>query len=125
MTTIERASQVDTASYGGVRAPSVPQPVEVAGGAAAAEADAGQPYWPLFGVHVPLPGSLRALGHRNFRLFWTGQLISLIGTWMQNVARGWLVLELTGSAFWLPRWPGARSARTRAGCAGCGPHRGG
>jgi len=101
MTTIERASQVDTAPYGGARAPSVAQPIEVTGGAAAAEADAGQPYWPLFGVHVPLPGSLRALGHRNFRLFWTGQLISLIGTWMQNVARGWLVLELTGSAFWL------------------------
>src|SRR3954469_15033803 len=100
MTTIERASQVDTAPYGGVRAPSVPQPVDVTGGAAA-EAGASQPYWPLFGAHIPLPGSLRALGHRNFRLFWSGQLVSLVGTWMQNVARGWLVLELTGSAFWL------------------------
>jgi MFS family permease len=37
-----------------------------------------------------------ALGHRNFRLFWFGQLISLIGTWMQTVAQGWLVLEMTG-----------------------------
>src|SRR4051812_43504296 len=37
--------------------------------------------------------------HRNFRLFWTGQAISLIGTWMQTVGRGWLALELTNSAF--------------------------
>lgn len=59
------------------------------------------PGLPFFGRQVPLPASLRALGHRNFRLFWTGQLVSLIGTWMQNVARGWLVLELTHSAFWL------------------------
>lgn len=56
---------------------------------------------PLLAWKVPLPPSLRALGHRNFRLFWTGQLISLIGTWMQMIARGWLVLELTHSAFWL------------------------
>jgi MFS family permease len=45
--------------------------------------------------------SLRALGHRNFRLFWSGQVISLVGTWMQTVARAWLVLQLTGSPFWL------------------------
>ena len=42
-----------------------------------------------------------ALKHRNFRLFWSGQAISLIGTWMQNIAQAWLVLELTKSAFWL------------------------
>src|SRR5438876_5978877 len=41
-----------------------------------------------------------ALRHRNFRLFWFGQLISLIGTWMQTVGQAWLVLELTHSA-WL------------------------
>ncbi|MDP8232883.1 MAG: MFS transporter, partial [Candidatus Zophobacter franzmannii] len=40
-----------------------------------------------------------ALHHRNFRLFWFGQMISLVGTWMQNVAQGWLVYQLTGSAF--------------------------
>ncbi len=40
---------------------------------------------------------LRSLRHRNFRLFWSGQLISLIGTWMQNVGQAWLVLELTHS----------------------------
>lgn len=40
---------------------------------------------------------LRALRHRNYRLFFAGQLISLTGTWMQNVAQGWLVLRLTDS----------------------------
>ena len=45
--------------------------------------------------------------HRNYRIFFTGQLVSLAGTWMQNVALAWLVLELSGSplavgalAFW-------------------------
>jgi MFS family permease len=42
-----------------------------------------------------------ALRHRNFRLFWFGQLISLIGTWMQTIGQSWLVLELTHSAWWL------------------------
>jgi MFS family permease len=40
-----------------------------------------------------------ALAHRNFRLFFYGQGVSLIGTWMQSVALGWLVLDLTNSAF--------------------------
>ena len=39
-----------------------------------------------------------ALHHRNFRLFWFGQCISLIGSWMQNIGQSWLVLELTHSA---------------------------
>jgi len=39
-----------------------------------------------------------ALQHRNFRLFWFGQCISLIGSWMQNIGQAWLVLELTHSA---------------------------
>ena len=42
-----------------------------------------------------------ALGHRNFRLFFAGQGISLIGSWMQTVGQAWLVLELTHSAFLL------------------------
>ena len=42
---------------------------------------------------------LGALAHRNFRLFFFGQGISLIGTWMQSVALGWLVLDLTNSPF--------------------------
>jgi len=37
--------------------------------------------------------------HRNFRLFWIGQTVSLIGTWMQTMAQGWLALELSNSAF--------------------------
>src|SRR6266581_3981599 len=41
-----------------------------------------------------------ALRHRNFRLFWFGQMISLTGTWMQTIGQAWLVLELTQSA-WL------------------------
>ena len=43
------------------------------------------------------PGRARALRHRNYRLFFTGQLISMIGTWMQSVAQSWLVYRLTGS----------------------------
>jgi MFS family permease len=43
----------------------------------------------------------RALSHRNYRLFWTGAFLSNTGTWMQAVAQGWLVLQLTDSAFWL------------------------
>jgi MFS family permease len=48
-----------------------------------------------------LATAVRALRHRNFRLFFTGQLISLIGTWMQTVAESWLVYRLTGSALLL------------------------
>ena len=44
------------------------------------------------------PDSLRALRHRNFRLFCSGQMVSLIGTWMQMVALSWLVYRLTGKA---------------------------
>ena len=44
-----------------------------------------------------LPARFRALKHRNFQLFIIGQLISLIGTWMQTTAQQWLVYKLTGS----------------------------
>src|SRR5438270_6756156 len=44
---------------------------------------------------------LRALRHRNYRLFFGGQGISLIGTWMTRIATGWLIYRLTGSAFLL------------------------
>ena len=46
-------------------------------------------------------GMFRALSHRNYRLFWTGAFLSNVGTWMQAVAQGWLVLQLTNSPFWL------------------------
>jgi predicted MFS family arabinose efflux permease len=45
------------------------------------------------------PPALRALDHRDFRLFWFGQGISVMGSWMQTVGQAWLVLELTGSPF--------------------------
>ena len=45
-----------------------------------------------------LPEALRSLRHRNYRLFCSGQIISLIGTWMQMVALSWLVYRLTGKA---------------------------
>lgn len=44
-------------------------------------------------------GPFRALKHADFSRFAAGQTVSLIGTWMQSIAQGWLVLELTGSAF--------------------------
>jgi MFS family permease len=46
----------------------------------------------------PRAHPLRALRHRNFQLFFAGQLISLIGTWMQQVAQSWLIFRLTHSA---------------------------
>jgi MFS family permease len=42
---------------------------------------------------------LTAFGHRNYRLFFSGQLVSLIGTWMTAVAQSWLILQLTGNPF--------------------------
>jgi MFS family permease len=48
-----------------------------------------------------LPPTFAALRYYNYRLFFIGQLISLIGTWMQNVAQSWLVYALTGSPFYL------------------------
>jgi MFS family permease len=45
--------------------------------------------------------AIRALAHRNFRLFWAGGFLSNVGTWMQALAQGWLMLQLTNSAFWL------------------------
>ena len=59
----------------------------------------------------------RAFRHRNYRLFFTGQLVSLVGTWMQQVAQAWLVLELTHDPFVLglvagvPARPRARAVR--------------
>ena len=46
-----------------------------------------------------MPNPFRTLRHRNFRLFWVGQTVSLIGTWMQTMSTGWLALELSNSSF--------------------------
>src|SRR5215471_18967673 len=56
----------------------------------------GQPRRVVLGP-VLLRQTFSALRHRNFRLFFIGQLVSLIGTWMQNTAQGWLVYQLTHS----------------------------
>jgi MFS family permease len=50
-------------------------------------------------VAAPTPSVFSALRHRDFRLFLGGQLVSQCGTWVQTVAQGWLVLQLTDSAF--------------------------
>jgi MFS family permease len=52
-----------------------------------------QPAWPAGRLHQ----TFRAFRHRNFRLFLFGQIVSLVGTWMQNVAQAWLVYRLTHS----------------------------
>lgn len=59
----------------------------------------GQPRRLVVG-ELMLRQTFAALRHRNFRLFFSGQLVSLIGTWMQNTAQGWLVYEMTHSR-WL------------------------
>jgi Transmembrane secretion effector len=46
-------------------------------------------------------GAFRALRHRNYRLYFVGQLTSLAGTWMQSAAQAWLVLGLTNSSLML------------------------
>lgn len=48
-----------------------------------------------------LPNGLRALNHRDYRLFFVGMLVSLCGTWMQSVGQSWLIVRLTDSAFLL------------------------
>ena len=50
---------------------------------------------------APNPTRFAALGYRNFKLIWSGLIVSNMGTWMQNVANGWLVLQLTNSPLWL------------------------
>lgn len=47
---------------------------------------------------IRLPAGMRALGHRNFRLYFAGQAVSILGSWIQQVALSWLVYRLTGSA---------------------------
>ena len=54
-----------------------------------------------FPAAMPFPVAIRALAHRNYRLFLAGQGISLIGTWMQQTGLAWLVYEMTESSFLL------------------------
>src|SRR5258708_31726364 len=62
--------------------------------------------WCAISAYIPIVPSTQSINpfrvflrHRNFRLFLIGQTLSLIGTWMQTMALGWLALELTNSAF--------------------------
>jgi MFS family permease len=59
---------------------------------------------------VKLPAALSALRHKDFRLYWCGQAISLTGTWMQVMAQGWVVTDLTTDAFLLGLLNAAGSA---------------
>ena len=61
------------------------------------------------GDHYPRQGLFYALQFRNFRLFFVGQLISVAGTWMQDVAQKWLVWEVTKSPTWLGVVSGANA----------------
>ena len=56
---------------------------------------------PLRALRGGLGHGFASLGVRNYRLYWSGQVVSLVGTWMQQVSLPWLVLELGGSAFQL------------------------
>ncbi len=74
--------------------PDIEQPIENA-----ADIDSRGPGQPQVKGGISL--AWRALRHRNFRLFFGGQSISLIGTWMTRIATAWLVYTLTGSALLL------------------------
>jgi len=52
---------------------------------------------PLRGRQFRVPKTFSAIRHRNFRLYMGGQLVSLVGTWMQTIAQGWLVYQLSHS----------------------------
>jgi MFS family permease len=57
--------------------------------------------WPGGQRWLAWPASLSAMRHRDYRLLWTGSAVSHSGHWMQQVAVGWLVLDMTGSGFYL------------------------
>ena len=84
--------KVDTAVVAERMAPSIPQTAR----AGTLAADAPPLVVPAPPRGAKLSAGFRALRHRNYRLFFFGQLISLIGTWMQTVAQAWLVLQLAG-----------------------------
>jgi MFS family permease len=69
-------------------ADSIPNTIDVPSAAAPGRGDTGQ---------GQAGGMFRALRNRNFQLFFGGQIISLVGTWMQTVAEAWLIYRLTGS----------------------------
>ena len=56
---------------------------------------------PVLGVLTPYGRTFESLQYSDFRYFLSGACLSNVGTWMQNVAQGWLVTQLTGSSFWV------------------------
>jgi MFS family permease len=64
------------------------------------------------GFGQKLIAAFPAFSSRNFRLYFTGQIISMIGTWLQMVAQGWLVYDMTHSAFWTGATAAASSLPT-------------
>jgi MFS family permease len=79
----------------------MPSPGEDPGGALQAVA-VEETVAPQMAPAAPaMPKVFRAFRNRDYRDFWVGNFLSNIGTWMQNVALGWLVLELSNSPFWL------------------------
>lgn len=93
----DRPEARDGGAAGGDPATGAPEAI----GPAAGEPAGGPPEAAAAGVGEPRFAVLSAFRHRDYRLFWGGALISNVGSWMQNVAQGWLVLELTDSAFML------------------------
>lgn len=53
------------------------------------------------GLKAKLLEAFPPFASRHFRLYFVGQIISMVGTWLEIVAQGWLVFEMTGSAFWV------------------------
>jgi MFS family permease len=80
-----------------------PKPSDTAPAPEIVTPPAGQPLAPGLPARLfaPRTGMFRALRLRDYRLFWSGNLLSNIGTWMHQVALGWLVLEMTNSPFLL------------------------
>ena len=74
---------------------------EIAESAALEAAETSPPIGGMPARAGRLPITLRALRHRNFQLFFGGQLISLVGTWMQSLAQAWLVYQMTHSSLLL------------------------
>jgi MFS family permease len=55
----------------------------------------------LYALRVPLPSGVAALSNRDYRVYFTGNVVAQIGSWMQTVSQSWLVLQLTNSPFLL------------------------
>ena len=89
--------QLGHAQRGGARAAAARRPDPRQAGRAVTAASTNRPHDPAAAPPRARAGMFRSLRVRNYRLYASGQLVSLTGTWMQRVAQDWLVLELTNS----------------------------